>query len=211
MPTLILFILISLQFPRPLTLCKDTIQTRNRKSSGKSKKKSKKSSTSSSSTASSPSTPLVGSGHMASVISLPGQTSPGIDSTYVSSPYGRSYSLPTPTGAYSPYETQRSAVGYGPETSSYFGYSPTAYGYTPCSYTSSEDVKPVIQVTSSAFSVAPTSCYSPEGGMEQVQVQGQAVVDNRFHSSPYSAFSPFASEHNSPIQPTTPQTHSPLV
>lgn len=100
-----------LQFNRPLTLVKETIQTRNRKSTGKSKKKSKKSI----STAHIPLTPplsagLVAEGAAGNVFS--GQISPC------------NYILAAPTG----YE-QPGAVGHQHYGSEYSYATPISYSY----------------------------------------------------------------------------------
>lgn len=81
------------------------------------------------------------------------------------------------------------------------------------SYTSvEEDIKPCLP-SSSAFSIASTAMYSPMGNSSPVtSIEGgsmEPVHTNGFHSSQFSAFSPFASEQNSsPLQPSPPHVHS---
>lgn len=170
----------SLQFSRPLTLCKDTIQTRNRKSSGgKTKKKGKKSSTGSLQTQ-----PLEAAGrHNYIIAAAPGAfPSPGDGGHY------------TDPGLFPTY----AACGYSPVYAGNGGYPCDGYA-TQCH----EDIKPHVASTTSAFNIVPpnSACYSPASSTSTPGI----------HSSPQSAFSPFASDHsNSPLQPTTPQ-HSPLM
>ena len=168
---------LSPQFNRPLTLCKDTIQTRNRKSNGgKSKKKGKKSSNSP------PSLETPGR-HNYIIAATPG--------AFTSPNEGGHYPDPALFPTYA-------ACGYPPAYGTNVGYPMEGYG-GQCH----EDIKPHITQTTSAFNIIPpnSACYSPASSTSTPGI----------HSSPQSAFSPFASDHsNSPLQPTTPQ-HSPLM
>ena len=184
------------QFNRPLTLCKDTIQTRNRKSNGgKSKKKGKKSS---------PIAPLPPSSLDAAAAAA---AAAGRHNYIIATTPGAFPSPPaaTPDGAH--YATDPAlfptyaACSYPPAYASN-GYPCDGY-VTQCH----EDIKPHIASTTSAFNIIPpnSACYSPASSTSTPGI----------HSSPQSAFSPFASDHsnNSPLQPTTPQpsAHSPLI
>ena len=185
------------QYPRPLTLCKDTIQTRNRKSTGKAKKKNKKSSSSSSSPLASTSVTSVISSHPSYMSSPMASFPPG---------YAPGTAFPLPAPAYS--EIQRST--YSQESPAFIGYGnggfpSQCYQATSGSYPSDgyaeQDIKPNIQdlATSTAFPMPPVSCYSPSIGMETAETNTPS-----FHSSPYSAFSPFTSEHPSPLSNASP-------
>ena len=186
------------QFNRPLTLCKDTIQTRNRKSNGgKSKKKGKKSST---------------------IASL--HTNP-LEAAAAAAAGRHNYIIAKTQGAFpSPPATAHDGIAahYATDPSLFPTYAacsyPPAYasnGYPCDGYAAQcpEDIKPHVVSTTSAFNIVPpnSACYSPASSTSTPGI----------HSSPQSAFSPFASDHsnsnNSPLQPTTPQpsAHSPLM
>jgi len=134
------------------------------------------------------------------------------------------YVIAAPTGSYAPAEPPRSVFSQdnaygGSYTSSYggHGYQPTntSNGYGCGRYIShEEDIKPNISTTTSAFSL-PSNCYSPGNSTSVTAVSVDSGIENgmgngSFHSSPYSAFSPFGSDHDSPLQPTS-QNHSPLI
>ena len=78
------------------------------------------------------------------------------------------------------------------------------------------DVKPNIVSTTSAFNVVTTPQYSINGS-HSVSRDGESIDANMtasgtFHASTYSAFSPFASDHSSPLgQSPTQATQSPLI
>lgn len=183
------------QFNRPLTLCKDTIQTRNRKSNGgKSKKKGKKSST---------------------VAPLPASSIEAAAAAAAASRHN--YIIATTQGAFpSPPAAGPDITHYATDPGLFPAYAacsyPPAYasnGYPCDGYAAQchEDIKPHVTSTTSAFNIVPpnSACYSPASSTSTPGI----------HSSPQSAFSPFASDHssNSPLQPMTPQpsAHSPLM
>ena len=175
------------QFNRPLTLCKDTIQTRNRKSNGgKSKKKGKKSSTIAPLPPSSLEAAAAASRHNYIIA-----TTQGAFPTPPAVPDGTHYATDPalfPTYAACSYPPAYASNGYPCD-----GYAAQCH----------EDIKPHITSTTSAFNIiSPNSaCYSPASSSSTPGI----------HSSPQSAFSPFASDHsnNSPLQPTTPQPSAP--
>ena len=124
-----------------------------------------------------------------------------------------SYVIATPTAAYALPEPSRSvfsqdsAVVYGGSyTSSYssHGYQPTnTINRCGCGrYIShEEDIKPNLSTTTSAFSL-PSSCYSPVNSAVSVDSGIETGIGSgSFHSSSYSVFSLFGSDHDSPLQP----------
>lgn len=173
-----------LQFNRPLTLCKDTIQTRNRKSNGgKSKKKGKKTSTS----------PI-----------QPQPIDPAARHNYIIATSQGTFPPPGEAGVHYADPSMfpaYAACSYPPAYASNGGYTCDAYpGHLH------EDIKPhIASSTTSAFNIVPpnSACYSPASSTSTPGI----------HSSPQSAFSPFPSDHSSsPLQPTTPQpSASPLM
>ena len=203
-----------LQFNRPLTLCKDTIQTRNRKSSGKKKSKGSKKSSSL------PTTPsLLPPLSVATVQAAMESPYPGARNFVIGGP-GSNFSSPSPS--YSPEQhtpyTQAAQFNYNipysqapPPPPTY----PISSGYSNYP-TMEKDVKPCLPA-SSAFSVASTAVYTPLGNSSPVgSIEGgsmEPIPNNGFHSSPYSAFSPFPAEQTaSPLQPPTSHQHpSPLT
>ncbi len=206
---------VSLQFNRPLTLCKDSIQTRNRKSNSKSKKKGKKSLYPS---------PLIKH-------PITGGVSGG-DLPVYPNPLSQlpNYVISTQTGNYPSQVEPTQAAMYNNSCNdgSIYTY---ASGCPPQVYSSmhsnggglhfengygiSEDVKPRIIGAGSAFSVLPTSGYSPNNcgssstGSNTDSGIEVSMANGSFHSSPYSAFSPFGDNRSSPPGPHTPQQASP--
>ena len=189
---------------------KETIQTRNRKSTGKSKKKGKKS--------------------MSSHLPLTPPLSAGLPmegGSIFSGQLSRNYIVATPNGSY---EQPPQPIRYGDYSYAPVNYPPSGYsvgdqlrmynaekqerdGYVCADeegYPNSEDVKPSIASTTSAFNVisapphyAVNSCVSRDDDTMEAP---------SFHASTYSAFSPFASENSSPVsQSPTPTAHSPLL
>lgn len=212
-------VLIPLQFSRPLTLVKETIQTRNRKSTGKSKKKGKKSLPTHL-----PLTPPLSAG-------LP------VDGGSIfSGQLSRNYIVATPNGNY---EQPSPSIRYSEYNYAPVSYPPSAYslgnnlhmynnvdkherdGYL-CEeemYRHSEDVKPNIAATTSAFNIIAAPPHYAVNASPHVQVgRGEDSMENNmatsgsFHASTYSAFSPFASDNNSPVgQSPTQVVQSPLL
>ena len=78
------------------------------------------------------------------------------------------------------------------------------------SYPTTEDVKPSIASTTSAFNVISTP---PHYAVNSCVSRDEETIDtSSFHASTYSAFSPFASDNSSPVsQSPTPAAHSPLL
>lgn len=139
----------------------------------------------------------------------------------------RNYIVATPNGGY---EQASQPVRYGDYSYAPMNYPPAGYSvgnqlqvYGPdkqeresyvCEddgYGNTEDVKPTIVSTTSAFNVisapphyAVNSCVSRED---------EAIDGTSFHASTYSAFSPFASDNSSPVSqsPTPAAAHSPLL
>lgn len=113
------------------------------------------------------------------------------------------YVIAAPTAAYAPPEPSRcvfsqdSTVVYGGSyTSSY-----SSHGYQPTNASNRCG-------STSAFSL-PSSCYSPVNSAVSVDSGIETGMGiGSFHSSLYSVFSPFGSDHDSPLQPTS-QNHSP--
>ena len=211
------------QFNRPLTLCKDTIQTRNRKSTGKKSKKSK-SSKSSSTVSSTVASLLPPSQPLTSVITHPHlqSSSTAVDSMFPPVPYvitAPSGPYPSPDAPRSVFSQEGATVYGGSYTSSYPAPSFPATSVYDCGRYAShqEDIKPNISATTSAFALPHSSCYSSVNSSTPVTAVSvdsgieNGMTNGNFHSSQYSAFSPFPSDHSSPMQPTTPQNHSPLL
>ena len=193
-------------------MVKETIQTRNRKSTGKSKKKGKKSLSNHL-----PLTPPLSAG-------LP------IDGGGIfSGQLPRNYIVATPNGNY---EAPSTPV-YGEYNYAPMCYPPSGYNnlhmYNKIGkqemneyedeYAASEDVKPNIVSTTSAFNVitAPPSYAASVAADGQVS-RGQETIENNmtpadsFHASTYSAFSPFTSDNSSPVgQSPTQASQSPLM
>lgn len=182
---------------------KETIQTRNRKSTGKSKKKGKKS--------------------LPSHLPLTPPLSAGLDGGSIfSGPLSRNYVVATPTGNY---EQHSPTIRYCD-----YNYAPVSYpppGYSNLhmykqerdSYVCeddvyNEDVKPNIASTTSAFNIiaapphyALNSSHSVSRGEDT-----NMATSTSFHASTYSAFSPFASDHGSPVGHSPTQVpQSPLL
>lgn len=203
-----------MQFNRPLTLCKDSIQTRNRKSNSKSKKKGKKS-LYPSPLAKHPITGGVSGGD------LPVYPNPLSQLPYVISTQTGNYPSqvePTQAAMYNNSCNDGSIYTYAS------GCPPQVYSSMPSNgggihfengYGISEDVKPRIAGAGSAFSVLPTSGYSPNNcgssstGSSTDSGIEVSMANGSFHSSPYSAFSPFGDNRSSPPNPHTPQQASP--
>ena len=143
-------------------------------------------------------------------------------------PYHRGYTISAPPN---PFDSQR--LSYS-ESAPYVGYAssytaqaypaPTSCGYAPeklaysCEgyrkYNSREDIKPMLLPMTSAFNIAPSiPPYSTmsSGDMDTAVAVETTMAGPGFHSSPYSAFSPFPSDHSPPMEANTPQTHSPLL
>lgn len=189
-------------------MVKETIQTRNRKSTGKSKKKGKKSLSSHL-----PLTPPLSAG-------LPVEGA-GIFSGQIP----RNYIVATPSGNYE----QSSTPVYGEYNYTPLCYPPSGYNHLQMyskmekqeqneyeeEYPNNEDVKPTITSTTSAFNVITTP---PNYAANAVVSRGQESMENNmtpsdtFHASTYSAFSPFASDNSSPVgQSPTQASQSPLL
>ena len=184
---------------------KETIQTRNRKSTGKSKKKGKKSLPSHL-----PLTPPLSAG-------LPvdgGSLFPG--------PMSRNYIVATPTGNY---EQPSPTIRYGDYSYAPVNYPPSGYGnlhmygkqerdYVCEDDVYNEDVKPSIAATTSAFNIIaapPHFAVNSSHGVSRNEESNMATPTS-FHASTYSAFSPFASDHDSPVgQSPTQVAQSPLL
>ena len=209
-----------LQFSRPLTLVKETIQTRNRKSTGKSKKKGKKSLPTHL-----PLTPPLSAG-------LP------VDGGSIfSGQLSRNYIVATPNGNY---EQPSPSIRY-----SEYNYAPVSYPPPPSAYSlgnnlhmynnvdkherdsylceedmyrgHNEDVKPNIAATTSAFNIiaapphyAVNAAHGQSRGEDSME--NNMATSGSFHASTYSAFSPFANDNNSPVgQSPTQVVQSPLL
>lgn len=202
-------VFLYIQFSRPLTLVKETIQTRNRKSTGKSKKKGKKSLSSHL-----PLTPPLSAG-------LP------VDGgSLFSGPLSRNYIVATPTGNYEP------SIRYGDYNYAPVSYPPSGYGMGNNLHMYStiekqerdnyvceddvygnEDVKPNIASTStSAFNVVTAPLHYAVNNISRGEDSNMATSTS-FHASTYSAFSPFASDNSSPVgqSPTQVAAQSPLL
>lgn len=190
-------------FNRPLSLCKDTIQTRNRKPSGKATKKgARKKSSDLSDLSSAVSSGMVTTPPYHSELKF--SPSPmGMGYVPAAPPYSmeggmvpRSFALPPPD--YPPVYVSQSQGGQG------FPPPPAGEGPGGRGFAEEEDTKPFsVAVTSSPYlcsSGHPLSVTSEAAGLEA----------GSFHSSPYSAFSPFPPEHPNPSTPTTHST-SPLM
>lgn len=196
------------QFSRPLTLVKETIQTRNRKSTGKSKKKGKKSS-------------------LPSHIPLTPPLSAGLHvdgSSLFSGPMSRNYIVTTPTGNYEQPSIRYGDYNYAPV------YPPAGYGNNlhmygtvqkqerddyVCEddvYQGNEDVKPCIASTTSAFNVVAAPLHYAANSVSSCEDANMATSSS-FHASTYSAFSPFASDNGSPVvqSPNQVAAQSPLL
>ena len=204
-----------LQFNRPLSLCKDSIQTRNRKSNSKSKKKGKK------------------SPYPSPLVKHPMTSSSSVDLPVYPNPLTQipNYIISTQTGNYpSQVEPTQSAMyNNSCNDGSVYTYAsscpPQVYSSIPSTgglpppyengYGLQEDVKPRISAGSSAFSVLPTPGYSPNNcgssssGSNADSGIEASMANGSFHSSPYSAFSPFGDSRSSPPGPHTPQQASP--
>lgn len=209
-----------------MTLVKETIQTRNRKSTGKSKKKGKKSMSTHLPLTPPLSAGLVTEGSSGNIFS--GQLSPC------------NYILSTPSSAYEQQQPPPAPPRYGD-----YNYAPvsfaTANGYSHApqhhvygkqersEYVCEEDaygpdelvdLKPSIAATTTAFNVitAPPH-YSAQTSHSHPVARPEPAMDTNmtasgtFHASTYSAFSPFASDHSSPLgqSPGQGATHSPLL
>ena len=206
------------QFHRPLSLCKDSIQTRNRKSNTKSKKKCKKSVV-----------PLP-----SPLIKHPVTTNGSMEMPVYSNPltqthFQPNYIISTQTGNFpSQVEPTQGAMYNNCTEGSAFSYASSCPPHTYSSVPSTgsmaihyengygmqqEDVKPRITTAGSAFSVLPTSGYSPSHcGSSSVGSSTDSGIETNipngsFHSSPYSAFSPFGD--GVPPAPHTPHQASP--
>lgn len=204
-----------------MTLVKETIQTRNRKSTGKSKKKKK------SLSAHLPLTPPLSAG-------LATEGSGNIFSGHLSP---CNYIVATPSIGYE----QALPPRYGAEYYAPISFaSTTGYSNAPhLMYASEgkqerpdyvceedsygagevEDMKPNIAATTSAFNVI-TAQPQPHfvthaGNVVRVEpsLDTNMTATGTFHASTYSAFSPFASDHSSPLgqSPNQAATHSPLM
>ena len=197
---------------------KETIQTRNRKSTGKSKKKGKKILSSHLTL-----TPPLSSGEGTGVFSGQGQISPR--SNYVLATASGSYEQPSPPIPIRYGEYNYAPIGFTPAgyniIHSHQGYNNDKQerdGYVcEAPYSSVEDVKPNIGSTTSAFNVisappqyAMNSSHSVSRAEEQVDTT--MTASGTFHASTYSAFSPFTSDQTSPLgQSPTQATQSPLL
>ena len=208
-------VILSVQFNRPLSLCKDSIQTRNRKSSSKSKKKGKKSPYPS---------PLVKHPLLNTMTGeLPVYPNPLSQLP--------NYIISTQTGNYPSQVEPTQAAMYNSSCNdgSVYTYAsacpPHVYSSIPTNaglhyengYGMQEDVKPRIAAAGSAFSILPTSGYSPNNcgssstGSSTDSGIDASMANGSFHSSPYSAFSPFGDNRSSPPGPHTPQQASPSL
>lgn len=203
-------------FSRPLTLVKETIQTRNRKSTGKSKKKGKKS--------------------MSSHLPLTPPLSAGLPvdgGGLFSGPLSRNYIVAAPPANYEPVPS--SAIRYGEYNYAPVSYPPSGYcvgnnlhmygnvekqerdAYV-CEdvYQNNEDVKPSIASTTSAFNIitAPPHYVVNSVSRGNEMVETNMATSSSFQASTYSAFSPFASDGGSPVgvgQSPTQVAPSPLL
>lgn len=207
-----------MQFSRPLTLVKETIQTRNRKSTGKSKKKGKKSLSSHL-----PLTPPLSAG-------LPVE-----GGSIFSGQLSRNYIVATPSGNY---EQPSPPVCYGEYNYAPISYPPTGYSvgsghhnmYSKLGkqerndyvcddedYPTDEDVKPSVASTTSAFNVitaAPHYSVNTSHGVTRAQesIDTNITPSGSFHASTFSAFSPFAGDNTSPVgRSPTQAAQSPLL
>ena len=192
-----------LQVPRPKALCKDTIQTRNRKPQGseKTKKPKTKSKSSSSTSLNSNSSSSV------SPISLSGSNT-DMTPIYTSSDCMLQYN-----------PTTVSATHYPPVTPPISQYSPPTctsnmqdQGYclpTTCSsytYPSPHDVQ-----------TSPQSYYSsPQGGIPIAVDNALSAPDSQYYypycispSSSHPQMSPLSSQHSSPLLNQSPSVHTP--
>lgn len=190
---------------------KETIQTRNRKSTGKSKKKGKKSSVP-------PHIPLT----------PPLSAGLHVDGSGVfSGPLSRNYIVATPTGNY-----EQPSIQYGDYNYAPVSYPPSGYGvgnnlhmYSAVQkqerddyvceddvYQGNEDVKPSIASTTSAFNVVTAPLHYAANSVSSCEDANMATSGS-FHASTYSAFSPFASDNGSPVgrSPTQVTVQSPLL
>ena len=140
-----------------------------------------------------------------------------------SGPLSRNYIVATPSGSY---EQPSQPVRYGDYSYAPVNYPPSGYSvgnqlhmYSAekqerdsyvCdeeSYANSEDVKPSIASTTSAFNVITAPPHYAVNSRDE-----ETMDANSFHASTYSAFSPFASDNSSPVsQSSTPTAHSPLL
>ena len=216
----LLIVFHHLQYSRPLTLVKETIQTRNRKSTGKSKKKGKKTVL-----AHLPLTPPLSAGLITEGASgnnvFSNQLSP---CNYILSAPSASYEQPLPQHyadySYTPVSFA-SATGYSPaQHHMYSGEGKQQreeYVCEDATYRRPEgmvEIKPNITATTTA---APPHYVAHTGTGHQVTRAEPSMDTNMtatFHASTYSAFSPFASNHSSPLVQSPSQgatTHSPLL
>eukprot|EP00731_Ephydatia_muelleri_P007589 Em0003g1837a len=198
-------------YNRPLTLCKETIQTRNRKPSTKSKKTRCRKAESGSHIRSNQTTPTSGSptSYCSEKFTPHHMPSHGYPVSHQPSQH-HSHSSPVMYGLEGyPHDGPSFSVGYS------HGYSPSTSGgfvetkapYTCGRYTpgDQQDIKPTITLampTSSSYYV--TSVAGSGGGME-------CGHNGPFHNTQYSAFAPFESEHTSPIVVRSRQPVSPLM
>jgi hypothetical protein len=180
---------------------KETIQTRNRKSTGKSKKKGKKS--------------------MPSHLPLTPPLSAGLPvegGNLFSGPMSRNYIVATPTGNY-----EQPTIRYGDYSYAPVNYPPSGYGnlhmygkqerdnYVCEDEVYDEDVKPSIVSTTSAFNVVTNPPHFAVNSSHGVP-RSEEPNATSFHASTYSAFSPFPSDHDSPVgQSPTQVAQSPLL
>lgn len=194
-------------YNRPLTLCKETIQTRNRKPSTKSKKTRCKKADSTSHIHSNQSTPTGMSPSYCSEKFSPPMSGNGYSISH-QAPQHHGHSLPVMYGL-DRYEAPPFSVGYS------HGYTPGAgesyveakVPYACGRYTpgDQQDVKPTITMTTPSTSGYYVTSVAGSGGSLECGNNGG------FHNPQYSAFSPFESEHTSPIVAHPRQSVSPLM
>ena len=186
-PLLRLIVPLFLQYNRPLTLVKDTIQTRNRKSSGKVTKKSKSKKN--------------------SHLSLPPILSPSISIGNGATPTGdgRRFILPQPSSV-SQYDTRFDLVGYAAPAFSQPNSFPLLPPYLPREG-EPPDMKPNKHFVFS----------SSDNKTSLQHIHGNGVEDGGMvgiNPSQFSAFSPFPSEPgsgSSPLHPSPHHTQQPQV
>ena len=185
---------------------KDTIQTRNRKSTGKSSKKSK------SKKSNHLSLPPI----LSASVSLGNGTTPTGD--------GRRFVLPSPVST-SQYDTRFDVVGYAPAFSQPSSY-PSLPPYLPSpslhiAARDAEDMKPT-KTFAFSFQSPATSTIAPDnktppthrgvvhGNGVEVGGEGGIAGMTAINPSQYSAFSPFASDAASGLSPLHCSPHTSL-